>query len=217
MQAKKILIADDNNMMRKGMQLLLNAYYPHTEIIEAANGAELISQYKAHKPEIILTDYSMPKLNGYEAAKILLKEDKRVKVIMFTMFDTLTIALNFLKIGGRGFISKGNHNDQIIESIRVVATGDYYFSTDNEKIILKYLEEGIPQTLPKIKFTPLELSIVLKLSKGKTSKEISHELSLSPRTVETYRYDLIKKTRVKNSMELVEYIYKNGIAIFALS
>ena len=211
MPVKKILIADDHALTRRGTELLIHSVYPRVEILEANNGQEVIAQYESHKPEIIITDYSMPVMNGLEAARILLKKDKQIKIILLTMFDSVAVALNFIKIGGRGFISKGSDCTQIVDAIRAVSIGDYFCSSANEKDILKYLLEGVPRNFPKLNFTRLELAIVVKLSIGKTSKEISQELNISVRTVETYRYDLIKKTGVKNSVELIEYVYKNGI------
>lgn len=213
MPVKKILIADDHEMTRKGIERLLKTSYPKIEIIEASNGDEVIAQDHLFKPDITLLDYNMPIMNGYAAAQVLLKGDKNKKIILLTMFDTTAIALNFLKIGGRGFISKGCRNEDIIDSIRVVANGNYYFSSENEKEITEWLHQGCTQRVPKINFSPLELGIIVKLSKGLTSKEIGEELKISPRTVETYRYDLLSKVHVKNSNELIDFIYKNGISL----
>ena len=210
MPLKKILIADDHYMTRKGMELILKASYPQAEIVEAKNGKEVIAQYKTHKPDIILTDYSMPEMNGFDAAQTLLNENRHIRIIMVTLYDTLSVALNFIKIGGRGFLSKSSNPELITESIRMVDKGDYYFNSVNETEITKFLKVGYTKTLPKIKFTELELAIVVKLSCGKTSKEISDALNLSLRTIETYRYDLIKKTGVKNSNQLIGYVFKNG-------
>lgn len=212
MTVKKVLIADDHVMTRKGIELLLKILYPKIEIVEASNGKEAIYQYKCNKPDVLLMDYNMPEMNGYDASHQILKVDKSVKIILLTMFDTTLIAFNFLKIGGKGFISKGAPSVDICDAVRVVANGDYYFSSVHEKEIAEWLEKGITQKVPKIKFTALELGIIVKISKGRTSKEIAEELNLSLRTVETYRYDLIKKAEVKNAFELIEFFFRNGIA-----
>lgn len=208
---KKILIADDHVMTRKGIELILKTSFPFCEIIEAGNGREAIEQYHLHRPDVLLMDYNMPEINGFDATFLLLKEYPDAKIILLTMYDTKPIVLNFIKIGGRGFIWKGSLAQDICDGVRAVASGDYYFSSVIEKDILEWMKSGSGEA-PKIKFTPLELAIVTKLSKGLTSREISHDLKLSPRTIETYRYDLIKKTEVKNSVELIEYVFRNGIA-----
>lgn len=211
MPLKKILIADDHAMTLKGIKLLLLDSFPHIEIVEARNGKEVITQYEVHKPDVLLIDYRMPEMSGFDAALCLLKKDRDIKIILFTQYDTRAIVLNFLKIGGRGFIYKGCPNEQISEAVRVVYNGEYYFSSANEKEIITWLETGMPDKLPRIKFTPLELAIIIRLSKGMTNEIIACELNLCLRTVETYRYDLIRKTGVKNSLGLIEYIFRNGI------
>ena len=213
MTLKKVLIADDHAMTRKGIELLVKTSFSQAEIIEAGNGREAICQYNQHKPDVVLMDYNMPELNGYDAANYLLKIDNGIKIILLTMFDTKPIVFNFLKIGGKGFIWKGGPSEDICDGVRTVASGDYYFSSIHEKEITDWMKKGDTEKVPKIKFTPLELGILVKISKGKTSKEIGEELNLSLRTIETYRYDLIRKAQVKNTSELIEYLFRNGIGL----
>lgn len=213
MSARKILIVDDHAIIRRGTEQVLKAAFPGCLITEAGNGKEAIAQYRAETPDIVLMDYNMPEMNGYDATAVILKEYKNARIILLTMFDTKPIIYNFLKIGGKGFIWKGHPDHEVSDGIRVVLNGECFISSCHEQEVLQWLKCGSSQKTPKLKFSPLELSIVVQLSHGKTSKEISRALSLSPRTIETYRYDLIKKTAVKNSVELIEYAFKNGIAL----
>lgn len=208
----KVLIADDHSLSRKGLALLIKSEWPMAQVIEASNGVEIIELYTKHSPDLILIDYKMPVMTGYEAAKKILTKNKSAKIILLTMFDTTAIALNFIKLGGRGFLSKGCNESDIIDCIRSVLNGDYYFSSDHEKEIIECIDNGLRQKLPKLKFSLLELEIVIKISQGMTNKEIGMALGLSIRTIETYRTDLIQKTMVKNSLELVAFAYENGIA-----
>lgn len=209
----KILIADDHAMTRKGIELLLKVTFPQCQVVEASNGKEVISKYVEHQPDIVLMDYNMPELNGYDTAQYLLKVHKHIRIVLLTMYDTLPIGLNFLKMGGMGYIWKGGPPEHIIECIRVVANGEYYFSSAFENEMTDWMREGMTQKIPTIKFAPLELNILGKVSQGKTSKKIAEELKLSRRTVEAYRYDLIRKIGAKNTFELINYCFKNGIAI----
>jgi len=208
---KKILIADDHPVFRKGIVAIVKDEWPRLEIVEATNGLEIIQHYQAHQPDLLLLDYSMPHLNGLQAAEQLLKKNKSIRIILFTMYDTLEIALNFLKIGGRGFIIKGGNNDEIISAIRTVFNGDYYFNSQFENEILRWIDGGKPKPTSSIKFAPKELEIVLRLSRGLTCKEIGELMKLSARTVESHKSDLIRKTGVKNTAELISYVYKQGI------
>ncbi len=212
MALKKNLIADDHPVLRKGISFLLKEEWKQLEVIEAANGLEAIEQYQDHKPYIVLIDYSMPRLNGYEAARYLLNKNKEIKIILFTMFDSTTIAFNFLKIGGRGFVEKVGDPIEIIYARHAVMRGGYYFHSQYEKEIIQWLDNGVDQSLPTLKFTPKELEIILKLSRGMTCKDIGEAMQLSSRTVESYRADLIRKAEVKNSLELISFVYQNGIA-----
>ncbi len=211
MLLKKILIADDHAILRNSVLLLLKNHFPDTEFIEAVNGKEAVDLYNVHKPDVMLVDYNMPILNGYEVAELLLKKNKNIKIIMLTMFDTLPVVLNFLKIGGKGFLSKNCLIEEIGESVMTVSKGNYYFCTEFEREAFRWIKNRFIVKVPKIRFTPLELSLLFKMSRGKTSKEISGELNLSFRTVETYRYDLIKKAKVNNTAELIDYLHKNGV------
>ena len=212
MPAKKILIADDHAIIRRGTELVLKAAFPGCIISEAGDGKEAIARFKEHRPDIVLMDYNMPEMNGYEASVEILKVHKQARILLLTMFDTKPIIYNFFKTGGKGFIWKGNPDHEISDGVRVVLNGEYFISSIHEYEILDWMKSDTTQKVPKLKFSPLELSIVVQLSKGKTSKEISRELCLSPRTIETYRYDMIKKTEVRNSVALIEYAFKNGIA-----
>lgn len=211
MHFQKILIADDHPVFRKGILTIVKDEWPTLEIVEAANGLELIQHYQTHQPDLLLIDYSMPTLNGLMAAEQLLKKDKSIRIILFTMYDTLEIALNFLKIGGRGFIVKGGDNDEVINAIRSVSNGDYYFNSRYQREILKWLEAGNEQNISAIRFAHKELEIILKLSRGMTCKEIGESMHLSARTIESYRSDLMRKTDTKNTAELISYIYRQGI------
>jgi two-component system response regulator NreC len=211
MSIKNILVADDHPIARQGLLTLIKHEWSEIDVIEASNGLEAIHQYAHHSPDVLLIDYRMPELSGYEVAEQLLKNNKEVKIILLTIYDSAVIALNFLKIGGKGFLHKGCATNEIIEAIRSVLIGDYYFHSNHEKEIIEQLEQQFSMTLPKIKFTARDLEIVLKISRGMTSKEIGESMQLSTRSVETYRYDLIRKTQVNNSMQLIDFIYRIGI------
>ncbi len=211
MPLKKILIVDDHPTFRKGVSALLKDEWPQVEIMEATNGLEAITKCDHDRPDVVLIDYRMPQLNGYDATLQLLKNHAGLKIILLTGYDTLAIALNFLKIGGLGFLVKGGESEEIIHAIRTVLNGDYYFNSQHEPQLVKWLERGTQQKVPSLKFTSRELEIVLKLSRGMTSKEIADSMQLSARTLETYRFDLIRKTEVKNSLELIRFVYQNGV------
>lgn len=206
-----LLIADDHNLLRHGLRSLLESHFSSINVIEAINGRELISKAREHHPDIIFADYRMPELNGFNAAEILLKENPRYKIILLTIYESFEIAANFVKIGGAGFMTKKCQCQDIFDAINTVMRGDYYFEASLEPKLNKWISQGLSQRLPSIKFTQLELDIIVKLVRGLTSQEIADALSLSKRTVDTYRFDMMQKAGVDNVAELVAFIYRNGL------
>lgn len=211
MHLNKIMIADDHALTRKLLKRIINESWPHIEFIESKNGTEIIQQFE-QGPDLLIMDYNVPGMNAYKVAEFLLKRKKNFRIILVTRFDELPILLNFLKIGVMGFITTGYEEEDILYAIQSVSLGDHHFHSKHESSIKKYLSNGISDRLPKIEFSPLELKIIYKITNGLTNHQIADSLQLSQRTVETYRYDLLRKTHVKNSFELINYIYRNGIA-----
>jgi len=213
MTPKKILIADDHPVFKMGLSLLLKHEWPDLELLTLKNGLEVLENFEKFNPDLIFMDYRMPLLDGYETSDRILKKNSKSKIVLLTMFDSFPIAINFLRIGGKGFLSKEIDTELIIKAVTSIHLGGYYFHSSHELQILEYIENGMRKNIPKISFSPRELQVCLKISKGLTNREISKELQLGLRTVETYRQNLIEKTGVKNSPELITYIYRNGIRL----
>lgn len=211
MAIEKILLADDHPVSRKGLIALLKSEWPRIEVVEAIHGSEAVEKYPTTKPDVTILDYRMPHLNGYETSKEILRKDRSAKILLLTMFDSSPIAMNFLQIGGKGFITKDAHVDQILAAIRAVEKGDHYFHSRYEDEIIEWMQTGMKKRAPVISLSPRELEVCLKLSKGFTAQAIADELTISVRTVETYRRHVMEKTNVKNTAEMIEYIYKNGV------
>jgi DNA-binding NarL/FixJ family response regulator len=208
---QRIFIVDDHPAILKGMTAAINGEWPTCDLKTFMSGQVAIQAYSLHKPEIVLLDYQMPVVNGYETALELLRIDRNAKILLFTFLDPLDIAANFLAIGGKGFITKDANLDVLFKAITTIIKGEHFFHSRYDMQLSEILVKGISTNLPKIQFTPRELEICLKLSKGLTAKMIAHELNLSIRTIESYKESLMKKARVKNTVELIDFIYRNGI------
>ncbi|MBX2896860.1 MAG: response regulator transcription factor [Cyclobacteriaceae bacterium] len=208
---QRIFIVDDHPAILKGMTFALNGEWPACDLKTYRSGPDAIQEYLLLKPDIVLLDYQMPKVNGYETALELLRIDPKVKILLFTFLDSLDVAANFLAIGVRGFITKDASLDITFEAITSIIKGGHFFHSRYDKQLSEILVKGINTNLPKIQFTPRELEICLKLSKGLTAKMIAHDLNLSIRTIESHKDNLMKKTRVKNTVELIDFVYRNGI------
>lgn len=207
----KILIADDHPMARKGLTALFKSEWNQIEIKEASNGLEAVELYTSFKPEITFLDYRMPLLSGFDAAKKILSNEHSARIILLTMFDSIPVAMNFLRIGGKAFITKDSEIEYILKAVHAVMNGDHYFHSNHEAELLHWFQMGMQKNVPTISFSPRELQVCLKVSKGMTNQEIAQELNLSVRTVEANRQDLLQKTKTKNTAQLIEYVFENGI------
>lgn len=203
-----ILIADDHPLVRKGISTLLKTIKAATNFYEAGNGFEVLDHAEKHSIDLFLLDIRMPELDGYETAKLLLAKNPKTRIIVNTMFDGSALVNGLLNLGVKGFLLKGEDVNQLEEAIEKVMHGDSFVSPKLKKILDKHMK---PDSC--MEFTLEEIKLVKLLSKGHSSSEIATELGLSLRTIETYRYRLIKRLGVMNSAELVDYFHRNGITI----
>jgi two-component system invasion response regulator UvrY len=207
-----ILLADDHPLFRKGLEdIIRTTDYANAKFITASNGQEAVNAFKAGKPDLIFLDINMPVMNGFDAADRILGERAKIPIIVLTQFDEMPLILNFFKIGARAFLTKNIEVDEISNAITSVLNGDYYYHSRYDETISQWLMTGLRKKVPSIKFTTREMQLIMLMSKGRTTQEISDHLDLSFRSIETYRYQLIKKVDVKNTAELISYVYKNGI------
>ncbi|WKZ60536.1 MAG: response regulator transcription factor [Cyclobacteriaceae bacterium] len=201
-----ILVADDHALVRKGVITFLKVTKVASKFYEAANGNEVINLAKKYPIDLFLLDISMPELNGYETAKILLEQNKHTRIIVNTMFDGHALVNGLVQLGVKGFVTKGDDPETLVKAIQAVMKGRTYICPKmREHINLK--NEGALD----FDFSETELRLVELLSQGYSSEEIAEELEISVRTAETYRHRLIKRLNVSNSIELVEYFHRNGL------
>lgn len=204
-------IAERQLMTRKGIVQTLTSYNLAEKIWEAENGVEAVNICLKNPIDLAIIDFSLPLLNGFEVSKKILSKKKNIKIIAFTEYDELPVVLNFLKIDVKGFLTKTVTEQELVDTIRTVMSGDYYYHSYFDVRINKWLKEGLPKNIPTLHLSKREIQLITLLSRGKTSSQIAQTFGISPRTVETYRYDLIKKTQSNNASGLVGYAYRNGL------
>jgi len=202
-----ILVADDHHMTRKGTIGYLKTIKIATKFFEAENGNDVLRIADEHHIDLYLLDIEMPELGGYETAKFLLKKYPESKIIVITMFDGHALMNGLLSLGVKGFFLKGDDPDRLELAIRKVLSGGKYVSNSLRKFVNKEQMEDSDL----MEFTATELKLVKMLSEGYSSSEIAIELGLSIRSAETYRHRLIKRLKVSNSVELIDYFHKNGL------
>jgi DNA-binding NarL/FixJ family response regulator len=204
-----ILIVDDHPLFRKGLIFLFTtSKYKNAKFVEANDGKEAVEIVRDTEVDVIFLDVSLPQMNGYETAFSILRIRPSSKIIMLSMIEELSAVSHFIKIGVRGYLTKDSEIDEIINSVDQVLEGNYYYSS---KIDHCLFEKLCSETMAKTQFSKREMEVIKHLSKGFTNEDIGDKLKLSARSVESYRANLLNKAKVKNTAELIQFVYKNGI------
>ena len=207
--AIRILLADDHTIVRDGIKYLLDEE-DNLEIIgEASNGLEALKLVDELQPDLLIIDVRMPEMNGIEAVEILNQKSTKTKAIVLSMHDSEEYILKSIKAGASGYLLKDTDKKEFIKAIYTVNDGGKYFSGDISDIIVSnYLQNtSVKEKKEKVKtnqygLTKKEKQILTHILAGKTNSEISEILQNSKRTVETHRFNMMKKMNVKNLMEL---------------
>lgn len=209
----KIIIADDHELFRDGLKLMLSAL-PEIEIVgEAQNGKELIELTLVQKPDVILTDIKMPFIDGIEATKKILSLNLNPSIIALSMFDENDLIIDMMNAGAKGYLLKNSDKQEIIDAITTVYYGDYYYSkaTTNKLTQLIAKSKFIPGQTNKPVFSDKEIQIIECICLGDSTKEISEKLQMSTRTIENIRQRIMDKMEAKNSSSLVAYAMKHKL------
>lgn len=206
---KNILIVDDHKIVRTGIRSLLEKYNDKIKVVaEAYNGETAIRLFRETKPDIVLMDMRMPGIGGLEATRKILQFEPHAKVIALTVCEEEPFPSKFLQIGGAAYITKHADIEEIMKAIEKVNAGEHYIKPDiAQKIAVKTILGSEKSLLDKL--SERELEIFIMISNGLTVHEIANKLSLSSKTIHSYRYRLYKKLHVQNDVELAYLALQN--------
>jgi len=214
--AFRILVADDHEVVRRGLCALLRDQ-PDWEVCgEATNGREAVEQAMKLRPEVVILDIGMPNLNGLEATRQILKENSRIKVLILTLHDSDQVVQEVLNAGARGFLLKSDAARDLVAAVEALRRDKIYFTPKVASMVLDgYLRRdrsAAPQEIPgRGRLTPREREIVQLLAEGKSSKEVAVALGLSVKTAETHRSNIMRKLEMHSVSDLVLYAVRNNI------
>jgi len=210
----RILLADDHNVMRKGLRLLLESQPGFTVVAEAADGRQAVEQAEATSPDVVVLDIAMPNLSGIEAAQRIISQRPSTSVVILSMHSDEGYVLRALKAGAKGYLLKDSVEGDLIEAITTVHQGKTFFSREIGKMLVEdYIREirarGSEDSYELL--TSREREILQLLAEGKSNKEIAGALNLSSHTVETHRRNLQDKLNLHSFAELILYAVRKRI------
>lgn len=214
----RILLVDDHEIFRNGVKQLVNKEEDLEVVAEASNGEEAIPLVSAHHIDVVIMDISMSKKSGLEAAELLLSENKEIRILFLSLYDREDYIIKAVKVGAAGYILKDESNKTFLKAIRKVALGKFYFSGDTSDIIVKSIREEKfsssqieVKSQGKISLSKRETQVLTHLLEGSDNKEISEMLSVSIRTIETHRLNILRKLSVKTIEQAIEKAKHLGI------
>jgi DNA-binding NarL/FixJ family response regulator len=214
-EVHKILLVDDHKIFREGLEFVISTM-PDFEVAgEAADGKTFVDMIDTIDADIVLMDIHMPGIDGIAATTMALEKKPNLKIIALTMFCDEEYFHKMVQAGVCGYILKESGKEELTTALRTVASGENYFSQKLLKNIILNLNNSksfkLPSNKQEIKLTPRETEILKLICQGLSNAEISDKLSLSPRTVEGHKSNLISKTGVRNSVALVMFAMKNNL------
>lgn len=212
----KILIADDHALIRTGIAALLQSYPEFVVVGEATDGNEAVEMVGKVRPDVVLVDLAMPKMNGIEATRQIRERYPNTKVLVLTMHENDEYIYQIFKSGAGGYVLKDSSRDELCNAIRAVAKGEKFFSSRVSEIMVQSFvkrSEALPVDLSSadIPLTKREREILSLVVEGLTNQEIADKLFISPRTVDTHRTNIMQKLNLHDVASLVRYAIKHGL------
>ena len=212
MEKISVLIADDHKLIRETWSFILNSDARFTVIAQCSNGEEAIEMAQKLRPKIALLDINMSPINGIEATEQIRKFSPSTKIIGVSMHSQPAYVKKLLKLGAMGYVTKNSPQHEMFEAIMEVNAGKRFICSEVKTILSEQVFEEDNATGANT-LSSRELDVIKHIKDGLSSKEIAAQLSISLKTVEVHRHNILKKLNLKNSAALVNYINASGLVI----
>jgi DNA-binding NarL/FixJ family response regulator len=209
----RVLVADDQSMVRAGFRMLLSGEEDIDVVAEASNGLEAVDKAARFHPTVVLMDIRMPELDGIEATRRILGANSAARILILTTFDLDEYVYEALRAGASGFVLKDDPPEQLLAAVRTVAAGEALLSPGVTKRVIKQFTR-IPQAAPPPQLdhlTERELAVFRLIARGLTNGEIGKELYISDTTVKTHITHILQKLELRDRVQAVVLAYQTGL------
>jgi DNA-binding NarL/FixJ family response regulator len=206
----RVLVVDDHPVVRRGLIQTLTEAFPGAQLGEAANAQEAIDQIWNREWDVVVLDVSMPGRSGLDVLKEVRQERQKLPVLVLSMYPEDEFALRVLQNGAAGYLTKQTAPAELVAAVRKVLSGGRYISVSVAEKLAEHLDRDIEKA-PHHLLSDREYQVMCMLASGKTVKEIGAELSLSIKTISTYRSRILEKMLIKNNAELMRYAVEHEL------
>jgi DNA-binding NarL/FixJ family response regulator len=211
----RILVADDHDVVRQGLRSLLESRTGWEVCGEASNGREAVELCVQLRPEIVIMDIAMPTMTGLEATRQILKASPKTQVIVLTMHESEELLREVLDAGARGYVLKTDKGRELISAVDAVCNHNTFFTSRVAEMVLHgYLETSNGALKPMNRaqsLTPREKEVLHLVADGKSNKEVAAGLSISVKTAEAHRINIMRKLNAQSVVDLVKYAMRNNM------
>ncbi|WP_238012233.1 response regulator transcription factor [Dactylosporangium sp. AC04546] len=213
MSSIRVVIADDQRMVRAGLRMVIETEPDMTVVGEASDGVEAVTLARRLRPEVVLMDIAMPRQDGLEATRALLEHPGAPRIIVLTTFDTDENLFNALRAGASGFLLKVSSPEHLITAIRVVAAGEALLDPAiTTRVISAFAGTPGPQLPPEVaELTPRETDVLRLMARGLSNGEIAAALTVGEATVKTHVARVLMKLHLRDRVQAVVYAYESGL------
>jgi DNA-binding NarL/FixJ family response regulator len=209
-----VLLADDQDLVREGLRMMIEAEPDIRVVAEADDGAAAVAAVRQHEPDVVLMDVRMPHVDGIEATRRIAAASTRTRVLILTTFDLDEYVYRAMKVGASGFMLKDARREQLVAAIRTVAAGDTLLAPAITKRLIEDFCGGEDPAAPPPggELSPRELDVVQRVARGMSNAEIAVDLHLAETTVKSHIARVLAKLDLRDRVQIVVYAYQTGIA-----
>ena len=207
----KVLLADDHSIVRAGLRRIIEDAGDMDVVVEAADGLEAVEKAGQTPPDVAVLDISMPGMDGLEVMERLHADHPGLPILILTMHEEEQYVVRSISAGAKGYITKRSAPEQLVKAIRQVHAGGRYLSDEAAESLALHVARGVDGQSPLDSLSNRELQVLRALALGRTNREIAETHHISVKTVDTYRFRLLKKLNLRNNAELSRFAIKHGV------